>query len=163
MRVILAASIAVLLVVASGPIAAGLSSQSVHVRAIDSTVLSPNGVQVPKVYVLSAGGSVLFEGEPTADQPFAPIIRALREPTPVGNSRNSTPAIVALLERTGVELSAGKVPLLVTLEFGTSVGRCAACDPYYPDLMRAVAESGVDVRRIRVLFEKNDYPLQASK
>lgn len=145
----------------SGLAVAEVRNESIHIRAQESVALSRDGVKVPKVYVLSQGGSLIFEGEASADQAFAPIIKALA--TGKEQKRASAPAITKLLKEAGFLFEQKGEPMLVTLEIGSSIGNCAACDPYYPNLEQALDARGMNVRWLHVLFEKNDYKAPAKR
>lgn len=128
--------------------------EQVHLLARQSAVLSDHGIQVPKVYVLSASGEVIFEGKASKFQAYEPILEALRSGKTSGRKDAH---LLSLLEDAGFEPSATGVPVMVSIEIGKSIGVCPSCDPYYPDLARFIHEHDPDARWLRLVFEKNDY------
>jgi len=142
-------------------VSAAVHGESIHVKAQESEALSESGVKIPKVYVLSQDGGLIFEGEASADQPFAPILEALasqRKAQKVQKAQSArTPAITDLLNKAGFTPQPDGPQVLVTLELGPTIGYCAACEPYYSNLREALDASTIEARWVHLLFEKNDY------
>lgn len=140
---------------------AEVNDRTIHILAKDTVVLGKNGVKVPKLYVLSASGAVLFEGEATTDQRFEPVLAALggRHEPAAGKPH----AITRIVQDGGVPLIADGKPVLVSLEFGESVGTCGPCQSYYPRLRRQLLEKELDVLWVHVHMEKNDYVISAGR
>lgn len=124
-----------------------------HVTAKEaSSAMGSGGVTVPKVYVVSSTGKLIFEGKDGASQGVGPVMVALKK-KPL--ERQS--AIFDLLAKQGREMGALKGPVLITLESGASVGGCNACENYYPGLLSAVRKQPTPVTWIRVHIEKNNF------
>ena len=129
----------------------------IHIEAKETgTFNSGKGIDVPKVYVLDQDGRITYESTPGRKQSSQAIVEALKHSTPVASKDQQ--ALADLLKAHPHDSAQKPATTLVTLEFGDSVGRCVACDIFYPVLQADISATALPpFTWLHVKLETNGY------
>jgi hypothetical protein len=129
----------------------------IHVEAREIGAFNGGkGVDVPKVYVLDQSGQITYENDPDKKESSQAVVAALRHSTPIASKDQKI--LTDLLKAHNYDPARMPTKTLVTLEFGDSVGRCVACDRFYPGVQTDISSAGLpSFTWVHVKLEKNGY------
>lgn len=134
-----------------------VSSSELHVRVAETARLSSGGLDLPRVYFLSASGGLLFSSD--VRQPSEEVLSRYKELNSArpGSMGDKKAPIVAIAQERGFRPTAGNGITILLVSPSTSLGPCSACSSYYPQLREEFADAGVNANWVTLLLEPNDY------
>lgn len=144
------------------PIVAGAavsSEKQVHYHAVDITsAFNAPHMSVPKVYIFQAG-RLVYESKKNSGPDDTALYAALSDknsPTLKGTQSGESQSLHQLMAQKGIKI-ADLENVLVSLEFGKSMGYCPGCEDYFPILRKKLNSASEKVTWIHLYVEKNTY------
>jgi hypothetical protein len=153
---ILKSSCLVAMVLLAGQVEAKVTHyDTIHVRANSAaSMLKVPGIHVPKIFVLSHTGALQFETPNDPDPEDKALISALSGQKEKAGSPH---AVMSILKQAKVDISSETGPVVVSLQGGSTMGRCYPCTVYYPAVEETVGKLAKPVRWVRIEIEANTY------